>query len=215
MKLKTWVKKNKEVLIIIALASVAVIIFIIPLFIYDYIETYGQVKLENDVLLFYSETTNCELDERVLKLAGNTALVQDLVNEWVLISGQLFNDTLRVTSVNPDYDQPAVCLPVHEKDVVLEFPLEYTVTPDEVSMIEYSINNIQEQKLFYESTITLFCDFERNYVTGYLEPGESMLATFLVTCAQGEYEASIYTIFVDELGGRHAVNDTVTVHSTS
>ncbi len=207
MKKKSIIKS----IIIIVLITLLIIIVLPPGGFY--IEVYGTVKLRNNTYLMESKYVKCEIDKRVFKLINNT-LLHELIDKEVFIIGQLFNDTLQARSVNADYDITAACLISHEEDVVLTPSINYQVTPDEKTGINYDIINNQDQRLFYESTITVDCTVERDYVTGYLNPNEIVLATFELTCPEGEYEASIHTIFIDELGGRHTKDDLITISST-
>ncbi len=208
-----WVKEHKESVLIALLIITVLIIFAMPITTINYVEAYGKITLENGTYIMQTESINCELNRGTYKLVG--ADFEKYVGKNVLVQGRLYNDTIKVSKIIENYDLLKECGEQHKRDIVLNIKQRYYVNADAKTEINYTIKNKQDQKIFYECTLILSnCTIERNYVTGYLEPYESILATFLVTCPKGELEGAIKTIFVDELGGRNTQEDKIRITSS-
>jgi len=203
-------KRSKLVIVISVIALIALIVLLILNL--ESINAYGTIKQVGGAFILESEVIDCELNDREFVLL-NSFLVSGFVDQKIQVSGLALFDYLTITAFNESYDVKSACFEVHEEDIVPE-PLNYTTPVNVSSFIEYNISNFQDQRLFYECKITTDCDVVRDFYTDYINPGEVHLVHFNITCPEGVHEASIKTVFVDELVNYHTIQDELVITSS-
>ena len=201
-------KLNKKWLIL-ALALVTIILIIILNL--RIVNVYGTINRVGGAYALEAEVINCEITSESYPII-NSYLITQYEDYKLLINGLLLFNYLTVQSINETYDPKIACYEVHKQDINPE-PLNYTVQANKSSLIEYDITNHQDNRLFYECTLTINCTFVRDFFTGYLDPEEVHKVRFNITCSQGVHEASIKTVFADELVNYHTVTDDLIITS--
>ncbi|MBD3311928.1 hypothetical protein GF352_00510 [archaeon] len=193
-------RKKKQLIIAILVISIPTIIITIILATnLQVVDAYGTIKGSSiDV-----EAMNCELIDKEFIII-NSFVINPYQGEKIQVEGLALFNYLTVLALNDTYDPKSACFSVHEEDIVPE-PLDYNVSAGESLMIEYNITNNQDQRLFYECSLTTDCNVTRDFYTDYIEPGEVHLAHFNITCPEGVHESVIETVFVDEFVNYHTV----------
>jgi len=200
--------KNKTAKILIIIAVIAIIIIIVNT---REVTAYGTIKGNILIAHLEAEVINCELDKRNLSIT-NPLLINGLFNNKTMIKGTTLFNMLTITSVNNTYNPKIDCYAAHEKDIIPQ-TLNYEITKNTPTIIEYNITNNQDMRLIYKCEMIVSCNLTRSYFTNYLSPGQSEMVYFEINCNQGNYNATVETLFVDELDNKHTKIETITINA--
>lgn len=199
--------KKKLVITILMILIPVIIISIILLFNLKAVDAYGNISRG----IIDVEAMDCELIDKEF-IITNYFSVSGYEGEKIQVEGLALFNYLTVTSINDTYDPKTACFSVHEDDIMPE-PTNYTVSAGESLMIKYNITNNQDQRLFYECTITSNCSVIRDFYTDYINPSEVHVAHFNITCPAGIHESTIKTVFVDEFVNYHTVTKEIIINA--
>jgi len=200
--------KNKTAKILII---TAVILLLVIIFNTQEVTAYGTIKGNILIANFETEVINCELDKRNLSIT-NPLLVNGLFNNKTTIRGTTTFNILTIISVNNTYNPKIDCYAVHEQDIIPQ-TLNYEITKNTPTIIEYNITNNQNMRLIYKCEMNVNCSLTRSYFTNYLSPGQTEMVYFEITCSEGTHNATVETLFVDELDNKHSKIDNLIINA--
>jgi hypothetical protein len=158
---------------------------------------------------FSSSVINCQADERDFILINSYALGNQTE---LMIQGLSLGNWLTIINTNNTYDPKIACYAGHEEDVIIE-TINYTINNNEATVIKYNITNYENNRLFYECKFTSDCVIIRDFYTGYLDADEYHEVYFNITCSEGNHNANIKTVFVDELVAYHTIEDNLLINA--
>ncbi len=177
------------------------LLLLIPLLFIRVFNGFGVINNHKLVI----NVSDCELTNQQL-------IIINKVNDEGLFSGlRIFNIGLVINS-NKSFNPSINCFEKHNNDFTINQPLRITINNSGV--INYTIINNQDQRLYYDCRLTTDCSVERRIFNGYLNPNSSINVSFIISCPKGIHNSTIKTEFVDELNNHHVITKQLIITSS-